>query len=144
GDVEALGRLLRVWTTDVEALAVGRGTPGDTAPWLAAGNNDLSVTVGLGPRLFERPWDLPAPDGFGRVPAMRHDRLEEEWSGGDLAGVVAGRDGTTVGHAVRRMVADAAPFAVLRWRQAGSWQPHDPQGRPQTGRNLFGQVDGSA
>lgn len=144
GDVDALGRLMRVWTTDVEALTAGQGTPGDTAPWLAGGNNDLTVTVGLGPRLFEGAWRLEAPPGFGRVPPMRHDRLEEAWSGGDLLVVVAGRDGTTVGHAVRRLVADAAPFATLRWRQTGSWQPHDPQGRPQTGRNLFGQVDGSA
>ncbi|MBE7323437.1 Dyp-type peroxidase [Nocardioides sp. Y6] len=144
GDTEALARLMRVWTTDVEALTAGQGTPGDTAPWLAAAHNDLTVTVGLGPRLFEGQWRLEAPRGFGRVPAMRHDRLEKEWSGGDLVVVVAGRDGTTVGHAVRRLVADAAPFATLRWRQGGSWQPHDPQGRPQTGRNLFGQVDGSA
>lgn len=144
GDAAALGRLMRVWSSDVEALAAGRGTSGDTAPWLASGNADLTVTVGLGPRLFEGPWQLEAPRGFARVPTMRHDRLDDAWSGGDLVVVVAGRDGTTVGHGVRRMVADAAPFATLRWRQAGSWQPHDPQGRPQTGRNLFGQVDGSA
>lgn len=144
GDREALARLMRVWTGDVEALTAGEGTAGDTAPWLASANADLTVTVGFGPRLFEGPWGLEAPRGFGRVPAMRHDRLEEAWSGGDLLLVVAGRDGTTVGHAVRRLVADAAPFASLRWRQVGSWQPHDPQGRPQTGRNLFGQVDGSA
>ncbi|WP_238694283.1 Dyp-type peroxidase [Nocardioides daphniae] len=144
GDVEALARLMRVWTTDVEALTAGRGTPGDTAPWLATANADLTVTVGLGPRLFDEPWGLTPPRGFGRVPAMKHDRLDDAWSGGDLVAVVSGRDGTTVGHAVRRLVADAAPFAALRWRQTGSWQPHDAQGRPHTGRNLFGQVDGSA
>ncbi|QCX28225.1 Dyp-type peroxidase [Nocardioides jishulii] len=144
GDVDAVARLMRVWTADVEALAAGRGTPGDTAPWLASANADLTVTVGLGPRLFSPPWGLEAPRGFGRVPAMKHDRLAKEWSGGDLVAVVSGRDGTTVGHAVRRLVADAGPFASLRWRQTGSWNPHDPLGRPHTGRNLFGQVDGSA
>jgi dye decolorizing peroxidase len=143
-DVTALGRLLRVWTGDVESLAAGRGAPGDTTPWLASPVADLSVTVGLGPRLLDGSWDLPVPPGFAPVPAMRHDRLEPAWSGGDLVLVVAGGDGTTVGHAVRRLVADARPFATLRWRQQGSWQPLGPDGRPATGRNLFGQVDGSA
>lgn len=143
GDRDALGRLMRVWTTDIEALTQGKGTPGDTAPWLASADADLSVTVGFGPRLFAGAWDLPAPSGFTRVPAMKHDRLEEAWSGGDLVVVVSGREGSTVGHAVRRLVADARPFAQLRWRQSGSWNPYDPQGNPITGRNLFGQVDGS-
>ena len=144
GDIEALGRLMRVWTSDIVALAAGSGTPGDTAPWLASANADLTVTVGLGPRLAGGEWRLPAPKGFAAVPPMKHDRLDGDWTGGDLLLVVSGRDGTTVGHAVRRLVADAAPFARLRWRQGGSWNPHDPQGKPVTGRNLFGQVDGSA
>jgi dye decolorizing peroxidase len=74
---------------------------------------------------------------------MRHDRLEERWSGGDLVLLVGGSDGTTVAHAVRRLVADARPFATLRWRQPGFWNGVDEHGRPMTGRNLFGQVDGS-
>lgn len=143
GDAARLARLMRVWTTDVEALAQGRGAPGDTAPWLSAERADLAVTVGWGPRVFTA-FDVERPQGFVEVPAMRHDALEKAWSGGDLLLVVQGRDGTTVGHAVRRMVADAAPFASLRWRQTGSWNPHRPDGTPQTGRNLFGQVDGSA
>lgn len=144
GDRDRLARLLRVWSTDVAALMRGRGTPGDTAPWLASEHADLTITVGLGLRLFEEPWSLPRPRGFEAVPAMEHDRLEERWSGGDLLLVVSGRDGTTVGHAVRRLVADAAPFARQRWRQSGTWNPHSPHGEPITGRNLFGQVDGSA
>jgi len=142
-DREALGRMLRVLTGDVEAFMLGRGAPGDPTPWLASGGADLAVTVGIGHALFGRGWGLPAPVGFTPVPAMRHDRLEERWSGGDVVLVVSGRDATTVGHAVRRMVADVAPFARLRWRQQGSWNGHDAQGRPATGRNLFGQVDGS-
>ena len=142
-DRESLARLMRVWTGDVESLSAGRGTPGDTAPWLAA-VADLTVTVGLGPGLVGEEWGIAAPEGFARVPAMKHDRLQEEWTGGDLLLLVCGADATTVGHAVRRLVADARPFATLRWRQQGAWRGRDEQGRPQTGRNLFGQVDGSA
>ena len=142
-DRESLGRLMRLWTGDVEALTAGRGAPGDPAPWLSQAGADLTVTVGVGPGACTPTRFGPGPHGFGSVPAMRHDRLQDRWSGGDLLVVVAGRDGTTVAHAVRRMVADARPFARLRWRQVGSWSPTDPTGRPQTGRNLFGQVDGS-
>ena len=142
-DRDSLARLMRVWTGDVESLAAGRGTPGDTAPWLAA-VADLTVTVGLGPDLVGEQWGIAAPEGFAPVPPMKHDRLQEEWSGGDLLLLVSGADATTVGHAVRRLVADARPFARLRWRQQGAWRGRDEQGRPLTGRNLFGQVDGSA
>lgn len=143
-DREALGRLMRVWTGDLTALSAGRGAPGDTTPWLASAASDLTITVGLGPRLLGREWGIPAPDGFEPVPPMRHDRLQRRWTGGDLALLVQGRDGTTVGHAVRRLVADAAPFATQRWRQQGSWNGRGPDGRSVTGRNLFGQVDGTA
>lgn len=143
-DREVLGRMLRVLTGDVESFMLGRGAPGDPTPWLASGGADLAVTVGLGHTFFGEGWGLPAPVGFAPVPRMRHDRLVDAWSGGDLGLVVTGRDATTVGHAVRRLVADLAPFARLRWRQQGSWNGHDAEGRPVTGRNLFGQVDGSA
>lgn len=142
-DAAALGRLMRVLTGDVEAMTQGRGAPGDTAPWLVDERADLTVTVGFGPRLLDA-LRLPVPAGFAPVPPMEHDQLEERWSGGDVVLVLSGRDGTTVGHAVRRLVADSAPFANLRWRQSGNWNPYDPHGKPVTGRNLFGQVDGSA
>jgi dye decolorizing peroxidase len=142
-DRDALGRLLRVWTSDVEALATGRPTPGDTEAWLAAARADLTVTVGLGLGALAAAWVDP-PVGFEPVPPMRHDRLEDRWSGGDLVLLVGARDGTTVAHAVRQLVRDAAPFARQRWRQTGFWNGVDPDGRPVTGRNLFGQLDGTA
>lgn len=145
GDVDrdAVARLMRLWTGDIEALTSGRPAPGDTAPWLAAGNADLTVTVGVGLGALSGRRLASPPAGFVDVPAMRHDRLEPAWSGGDLVLLVGGGDGTTVAHAVRRLVADARPFAALRWRQQGFWNGVDERGRPMTGRNLFGQVDGS-
>ncbi|MCR6031458.1 Dyp-type peroxidase [Nocardioides sp. zg-579] len=143
-DRDALGRLMRVWTGDVEALTQGRPAPGDTAPWLAGARADLTITVGAGPGAFGPRLLGEPPAGFGTVPPMRHDRLQERWNGGDLVLVVAARDATTVAHAVRRLVADAAPFATPRWRQHGSWNGVDGRGQAVTGRNLFGQVDGSA
>lgn len=142
-DRDALGRLLRVWTGDIEALTTGRATPGDTEPWLAAARADLTITVGLGPGALTA-GRLEAPLGFEQVPPMRHDRLEDAWTGGDLVLVVGAREGTTVAHAVRQLVRDAAPFASERWRQTGFWNGVDADGRPVVGRNLFGQLDGTA
>ncbi len=142
-DRNALGRLLRVWTGDIEALTTGRPTPGDTEPWLAAARADLTVTVGLGPGALTA-GQVDPPRGFEPVPPMRHDRLERRWTGGDLVLVVGAREGTTLAHAVRQLVRDARPFARQRWRQSGFWNGVDPDGRPMTGRNLFGQLDGTA
>ena len=131
-DRDALGRLMRLWTGDVVALTNGRPAPGDPAPELAAARTDLTVTVGLGPQAF----DVPGlrdhrPPGLVPVPPMRHDDLAERWSGGDLLLLVGGQDGTSVAHAVRRLVSDAAPFARLRWRQTGFWNGTTPTaGRP--------------
>lgn len=143
-DRDALARMLRIITGDIEALTQGRGAPGDPTPWLAAENADVTVTVGLGARLLGAEWGIAAPDGWEVVPPMRHDRLEPRFTGGDLGIFVGARDATTAGHVVRRLAADLAPFARLRWRQDGSWNSIDGSGRPMTGRNLFGQVDGSA
>lgn len=142
-DREALARVLRIVTGDVVALTQGRGAPGDPVPWLAAENADVTVTVGLGDTLLGDEWGIPRPEGFRVVPPMRHDRLEPRWTGGDLGIVVNARDATTAGHVVRRLVADLEPFARPRWRQQGSWNGYDGSGRRMTGRNLFGQVDGS-
>jgi dye decolorizing peroxidase len=139
-DHDAVARLLRAWTGDAEALTAGRPTPGDTEPWLAGAG--VTVTVGLGARALAAARVEPPP-GFGAVPPMRHDRLEERWSDGDLVLVVGAPEGTTAAHAVRQLVRDAAPFARQRWRQAGSWNGVDRAGRPVTGRNLFGQLDGT-
>jgi len=142
-DRDGLGRLLRAWTGDVEALATGRATPGDTEPWLAAARADLTITVGLGLGALAAA-GVDVPRGFEAVPPMRHDRLEPRWSGGDLVLVVAAREGTTLTHAVRQLVRDAAPFARQRWRQSAFWNGTGADGRPMTGRNLFGQIDGTA
>jgi dye decolorizing peroxidase len=143
-DAAALGRLLRVWTADVEALMTGRAPLGDPVPEMSAGGNGLAVTVGLGTRAFALDGLASGPPpGLVAVPRMRHDALTEKWSGGDLLLLVGADEATSVDHAVRRLVRDAAPFARLRWRQRGSWRGTDAHGGPVTGRNLFGQVDGT-
>ena len=140
-DKAALGRLMRLWSTDIGALTAGRPAPGDTAPELALGNVALTVTVGFGPHVFALTGKQPR--GLDELPVMSHDRLQPAWCGGDLVLLVGADDPVSVVHAVRRMVADAAPFARPVWRQTGFWNGIGRDGKPVTGRNLFGQVDGS-
>lgn len=140
-DRAGLGRLMRLWTSDLVALAGGRAAPGDTAPELAVANKGVTVTVGFGPRVFELTGQRPP--GLDDLPVMKHDRLEPAWSGGDLLVMVGADDAVSVVHAVRRLIADAKPFATPLWRQTGFWDSTGPDGTPVTGRNLFGQVDGT-
>ncbi|RRD46582.1 Dyp-type peroxidase [Tessaracoccus sp. OH4464_COT-324] len=144
-DKAALGRLLRVWSTDIAALMRGVPAPGDTMRDLAQPGTSLTVVVGLGPRVFTLDGlqdKLPA--GLLAVPPMKHDRLTDEYSGGDLLLWASADDFTTVAYALRRLVSDAAAWANPRWRQRGFWRGVDGAGQPVTGRNLFGQVDGTA
>lgn len=144
-DRSALGRLMRVWSADIAALMAGRPAPGDSAPDLAQAGASLSVLVGLGPRVFDLDGLNPQrPAGFQEIPPMEHDQLQQRWSGGDLLVWISADDATTTAHAARRLTADAGPFATSRWVQGGSWRPVDAEGNPATGRNLFGQVDGTA
>ncbi|MDX6264818.1 MAG: dye decolorizing peroxidase [Kribbellaceae bacterium] len=143
-DKAGLGRLMRLWTSDIVALSAGRPAPGDTAPELAVPGAALTVTVGFGPRVFTLTGLADrAPRGFIDVPAMSQDRLQPAWTGGDLLVLVGADDAVSVVHAVRRLVADAAPFAKPLWRQTGFWNATSPDGQPVTGRNLFNQVDGT-
>ncbi|WP_040283007.1 Dyp-type peroxidase [Tessaracoccus massiliensis] len=144
-DKAALGRLLRTWTGDVVALTEGRPAAGDFAPDMAQPGVSFTALIGFGSGVFELDGlQAKRPAGFQEIPPMEHDKLDERWNGGDLLVWVSADDATSVSHAVRRFVTDAAPFATRRWTQRGFWRSVDQSGTPVTGRNLFGQIDGSA
>ena len=143
-DRAGLGRLMRLWTGTIAAAMAGRPAPGDTARDLAQANLDLSVTVGWGHDLFDKVGLAHArPAALTKIPAFTHDKLQQRWSGGDLIVLIAAADDTSVVHVLRRLLLDAKPFATLRWEQEGSWRRLDADHQPHTGRNLFGQVDGT-
>lgn len=139
-----LARLLRAWTGDLERLTSGRPALGDTEPELAAVPANLTVTVGLGPGVFDRTGLTGRrPDWLAPLPAFGIDRLEQRWSGGDVVAQVCADDPLTVAHAVRVLLKQARPFGSLRWVQSGfrSGAGSLPAGATQ--RNLMGQVDGT-
>jgi dye decolorizing peroxidase len=145
-DVEALRRLMLLWTEDGRRLTQGGPTLADTEPELAMVPARLTVTVGFGPGVF----DLAGlgeqrPDWLEPLPAFPTiDQLEDRWSGGDLLLQLGADDPTTLSHAQRMMTKSARPFATVRWVQPGF--THSPGTIPpgSTPRNLMGQVDGTA
>lgn len=143
-DAAALGRLMRVWSGSIDALMSGRAVAGDTARDMAQEAVSLSVLVGFGPAVFELDGlNDKKPTGFQEIPAMDHDKLDPQWSGGDLLLMISADDETSVSYTERQLVRDAKPFATPRWVQDGSWRGVDAAGNPITGRNLFAQVDGT-
>jgi dye decolorizing peroxidase len=144
-DREALIRLMRLLTDDVERLSEGRPALADPQPELAGVPARLTVTVGYGMGLLDAAGVADqAPDWLvDGLPSFPIDELEDRWSGGDLMLQVAAEDPVTVSHAVRVLLNDAGPFATVRWVQTGFHRPANTAPIGITGRNLFGQVDGT-
>jgi dye decolorizing peroxidase len=144
-DREALVRLMRLLTDDVERLSEGRPALADPQPELAVVPARLTVTVGYGMGLLEAAGLADeAPDWLADgLPAFSIDTLQDRWTDGDLLLQVAAEDPVTVSHALRVLLNDAGPFATVRWVQSGFHRPANTAPTGITGRNLFGQVDGT-
>lgn len=150
-DRPAIVRLMRLLTDDIERLATGRPALADPTPHLAEDPARLTVTVGFGRGLLAAAGLLPAAPSWlvDGLPAFSNDHLRSRWSAGDLLLAVAGDNPLSVSHAVQVLVTDADTFASVRWMQSGfhragseAGAPAGPSGAP-TGRNLFGQLDGT-
>ena len=142
-DREAIIRLLRLLTDDAARLATGRAPVADPEPELAERPARLTVTFGFGPGFVERA-GIEAPSWLRPLPAFSIDRLEEQFSGGDLFLQISAEESTTVSHAARMLLKDARAFTTLRWQQSGFREPAAPAVPSGSMRNLFGQVDGTS
>ncbi|MFE3761765.1 Dyp-type peroxidase [Streptomyces sp. NPDC059104] len=132
-DLPAQARSARVAARLGEAVFGLTGKPGRP---LGVENGDLTVTVGLGPRLVG-PAGRGLPGGL-RLPAFaREERTARTWSG-DLLVQVCASDPVVVALADTRLAEVLAAEGVMgRWSQAG-FRP--PGGGPV--RNLLGFPDG--
>ncbi|MFJ2551073.1 Dyp-type peroxidase [Microbacterium sp. NPDC087591] len=141
-DREGLTRLLRIVTDDAARLTQGVPALADSEPELALAPARLTVTFGFGPRLVARAGGA-GPSWLTPLPAFTVDRLQPEFSDGDLLLQIAGDDPLTVAHAARMLLKDTRSFASLRWSQNGFRRAHGTERAGTTMRNLFGQVDGT-
>jgi len=142
-DRDALLRMFRVLTDDVEGLSSGKGPLADPEPELASRPARLSITVGVGPELVDRVDAAKRPDWLAPLPAFSRDELGQGFDGGDLLLIVQADDLTAVAHAARMLDRDLAGFADVLWSQQGFRQARGAEDDGRTMRNLMGQVDGT-
>ena len=142
GAVE-LDRMLRVLSDDAARLTAGRPALADIAPELAASPARLTVTFGLGPRIFADVLATAPPGSVRALPAFRTDALQDRWGQTDLLVKIACDDPLTLSHARTVLLRDARSFATTRWVQDGFGSARGTHPEGTTGRNLMGQVDGT-
>jgi deferrochelatase/peroxidase EfeB len=158
-DVEELAGLLRDWTAAARALCAGRpvgdtgavdgsplAPPDDTGEALGLGAARLTLTVGLGPSLFDDRFGLAdrRPEALVDLPAFAGDALDPARCGGDLAVQACADDPQVAVHAVRTLSRIAAGRAAVRWAQLGYGKAASTSPDQPTPRNLFGFKDGTA
>lgn len=143
-DRDGVRRMLRLITDDAARLTAGQPALADTEPELAFTPARLTVTIGFGPGLVDRVDPAQRPDWLAPLPAFSIDRLDPQWSGGDLLLEVAADDALSIAHATRMLVKDIRRYAVVRWRQDGFRNAVGSVPQGSTQRNLFGQLDGTA
>lgn len=142
---DTLAAVLRLWTSDAARLTQGRPALADTEPELAHRPARLTVTVGLGPGVFDRVGLAHRrPPTLTTLPQFSTDRLEPRWCGADLLLQICADDPVVIAHAGRVLLKNTRSMTASRWRQHGF---RNAQGSDRSGgsmRNLMGQVDGTA
>ncbi|WP_206492139.1 Dyp-type peroxidase [Rhodococcus sp. KRD162] len=143
GRAELIG-ILKVWTEDIGRLTAGAPALADTEAELALRPARLTITVGLGPGVFDA-IGLPdrRPSWLAPLPAFEIDRLEPEFTGGDLILQVCSDDPVTVAHAVRVLTKNVRSLVTIAWTQRGFRRARGTEQSGTTMRNLMGQVDGT-
>ena len=118
-DADALRRMFRVLTGDIEGLCSGEAPLADPEPELASRPARLTITVGVGPGLVDRADPSKRPEWLAPLPAFSRDRLGAGYDGGDLLLIVQSDDPTALSHAARMLHRDLAGFAEPLWTQQG-------------------------
>ncbi|GAA1650827.1 iron uptake transporter deferrochelatase/peroxidase subunit [Georgenia ruanii] len=154
-----LAGLLRDWTVAARAMCAGRpvgedgavdgsplAPPEDTGEALDAGAGRLTLTVGLGPSLFDGRFGLAdrRPPALVDLPAFPGEALDPARCGGDLAVQACADDPQVAVHAIRNLTRIAHGRAAIRWAQLGYGRAASTSPDQPTPRNLFGFKDGTA
>lgn len=141
-DRDGLRRMMMLLTDDAARLTQGVPPLADSEPELGVAPARLTVTFGFGPEFVARA-NGAGPGWLHPLPAFGIDRLQPEYTDGDLLIQVASDDPVTVAHTTRMLLKDSRSFASVRWTQTGFRRAHGTVKPGTTMRNLFGQVDGT-
>lgn len=141
-NVRALAGVLNLWTQDASRLTQAQPSLSDTEPELATLPSNLTVTVGVGDRIFRAPsLARLRPSWLAPLPAFSIDKLDPRWGQTDLVLHIGSDDPMSLAHAARMLTAPVRRSVRVRWVQRGF--RNSPGMAPGTMRNLFGQVDGT-
>lgn len=143
-DLAAMGRYMRVLTSDASLLTQGKSIIGDPQGEMAENPGRLTVNFSFGYSLFTKlgisdRWPIPEK----QIPSYSIDKFENRWNDGDILIQVSGDNPQSIFHAVHTLTKESAPFATIRWQQRGFLDPSDIN-VGQDSRNLMGQIDGTA
>jgi len=118
----------------------------DTGEALDLGPASLTITVGLGPRIFTDTYGLARqqPALLRELKRLPNDVLKPEFSGGDLSLQACADDPQVAYHAVRDLarIAKGTGTASTRWTVIGFGRASAGKGQS-TPRNLLGFKDGT-
>ncbi len=148
---DELQELFKQWTPLIVRLMNGeimvdlsantRVPTGDTGEAAGLDAANLSITIGVGPSLFDK-LDMQhlKPAELNDLPHFPRDQLQKEFTGGDLCIQACADDPQVAFHAVRNLVRAASGKVEIKWSQAGFNSFPDDGGTP---RNLFAFKDGT-
>jgi dye decolorizing peroxidase len=142
---DTLSAVLKLWTSDAARLTQGEPALADTEPELALRPARLTVTVGLGPAVFDRVGlGHQRPESVTELPAFSTDQLDPARCGGDLLLQICADDPIVIAHASRVLLKNVRSMTRQRWRQSGFRNAHGANRPGGSMRNLMGQIDGTA
>lgn len=142
----AIAQMMRGETIGQIEPARNSGVGGDTGEAMDLGPASLTVTVGLGPRIFSEAMGLAGkkPPLMRELIQLPSDNFSPELTGGDLSIQACADDPQVAYHAVRNLarIARATGTAATRWSVLGFGRASAGKGQS-TPRNLFGFKDGT-
>jgi deferrochelatase/peroxidase EfeB len=154
--VDDVRLLLGRWTAAAALMTQGKlvgptdvrpqEPPFDTGEALGIGPQQLTVTVGFGPSMFDGRFGLAAkrPLALAPLPELPGDAtLRSDISDGDLCVQACANDPQVAFHVIRNFARLAAGTAAVRWSQVGFGRASSTSTAQQTPRNLFGFKDGT-
>jgi deferrochelatase/peroxidase EfeB len=129
----------------VGRLGTGSAPPVDTGEAVGLAPSRLTVTFGLGPRVFARGrfgLEAQRPAPLVSVPPFATDSLQPSICGGDVGVQACAEDPQVAFHAIHQLIRLAGPAAAPRWSLAGFGRTRNHAGGS-TPRNLFGFKEGT-
>jgi deferrochelatase/peroxidase EfeB len=154
-----LRELLREWSAGAARMTAGRmvgpvndeplAPADDTGETVGLGPANLTITLGLGPGVFERDGEdrlglrRRRPAALRGLPPLPADELDPALCGGDLCIQACSDDPQVAFHAVRDLARIGRGAVVMRWSQLGFGRTSTTSRSQSTPRNLMGFKDGT-